>query len=756
VSSVRGLFREWLAWAAAIRRMSSAARTGKPSHLYDPYFLEKALSDDACGHAAAVWDLLRFAVRPLAFLGVVLRFAIHWHEHSEWYSQMAVVIGCIAFGLVETRAGVRDHGSLAKKERPNKWISVQVTLEMLSVALLYVLSGRADSDLYLLWLLPLMMATEFLPVKSLLRILAVLIALLAACAFAAEYLALPSHKLGWSAIVSSVILIRALFLLVATVPTLYLLRDVRAYQWVWAALMGAMPEGLSIVTPDHVVRWVNKVQKERFADRELIGQKCHYAYKRRREPCEPCPMELALEHQRVWEEVTKSPEYIAPDDTVPDEAEWRRFDTLCAPFHYRDEPAVLECVKDTTCREVMLEVSTRLQTARHEDEILHIACEAARGLGYRRCRVFALVENGQALQGRHALGMDDVEFIGKTHRVADDARARETLASNKPIIFPGDPQDALAGSLKKDSTLPWIEIPLKLGNHSFGIMCVDNTGHPLAGRAAMAEETAADAQGRHSDQVLVLHNIGVAVSLALSRTRSRSEIVAFISPFVHMVVDMLAYARSAIDELSDLASQEADVRDVYDRGDRVLGWLHEYGTSLLDWCKIWSRTEISLHPRDADPTVLVKETLEFCQFMTELYERDVHIKLEGESFQAMVDPRIVQQIVFVVLTNAFHVVGCDPDGGSAKVIVTVLQETGRGIRIEIRDSGPGVNPSNSNRIFEEGFRDGRYQGSGMGLALAKSLAQKHGGDVTLEKSITGIGTEFAITLSEIRPEANST
>ena len=71
------------------------------------------------------------------------------------------------------------------------------------------------------------------------------------------------------------------------------------------------------------------------------------------------------------------------------------------------------------------------------------------------------------------------------------------------------------------------------------------------------------------------------------------------------------------------------------------------------------------------------------------------------------------------------------------------------ISISVRDQGPGLTELEQSRVFEKFYR-GRYdgsavQGTGMGLTIAKEIAEAHGGAVSVESQI-GQGTRFTITL----------
>jgi len=87
-----------------------------------------------------------------------------------------------------------------------------------------------------------------------------------------------------------------------------------------------------------------------------------------------------------------------------------------------------------------------------------------------------------------------------------------------------------------------------------------------------------------------------------------------------------------------------------------------------------------------------------------------------------------------------------PPGGRVEVSVEEPPGSGR-VRFTVRDDGPGIEPDDLPRIFERFYR-GRgasADGAGLGLAIARSIALAHGGDLTVE-SAPGAGSRFHLEL----------
>lgn len=90
-----------------------------------------------------------------------------------------------------------------------------------------------------------------------------------------------------------------------------------------------------------------------------------------------------------------------------------------------------------------------------------------------------------------------------------------------------------------------------------------------------------------------------------------------------------------------------------------------------------------------------------------------------------------------LVTNAFE---------AAPDVVVTLQATLRGDRVEftVRDNGPGIAPSIRSKVFEPFFST-RPAGTGLGLAVVKTVAEAHGGDLALHSELDR-GTRIDINL----------
>ncbi|MQX37810.1 PAS domain-containing sensor histidine kinase [Roseospira navarrensis] len=109
------------------------------------------------------------------------------------------------------------------------------------------------------------------------------------------------------------------------------------------------------------------------------------------------------------------------------------------------------------------------------------------------------------------------------------------------------------------------------------------------------------------------------------------------------------------------------------------------------------------------------------------------------------DDLAVRQILFNLLTNAIKYT---PRGG--RVTLSARAYGGGGVAIAVADTGIGIADADRNRLFHPFARGtsaehSRIEGSGLGLALVKSLVDLHGGTLSLE-STPGQGSVFTVRL----------
>ena len=77
-----------------------------------------------------------------------------------------------------------------------------------------------------------------------------------------------------------------------------------------------------------------------------------------------------------------------------------------------------------------------------------------------------------------------------------------------------------------------------------------------------------------------------------------------------------------------------------------------------------------------------------------------------------------------------------------------LDQEGDGAVLEVADTGVGIPADEVGRLFERFFRASTaatIRGTGLGLSIARSIAEAHGGTISV-RSTEGVGTTFTLAL----------
>jgi signal transduction histidine kinase len=223
-----------------------------------------------------------------------------------------------------------------------------------------------------------------------------------------------------------------------------------------------------------------------------------------------------------------------------------------------------------------------------------------------------------------------------------------------------------------------------------------------------------------------------------SLERLRRELVANVS---HELKTPISAVRAHLENLLDgVERPDPETLQVMLSQTERLGRLID---QLLDLSRIESgelrlnRAPIPLHP-------LVREVLSEIEMARA--DRGVRVAdaVPDDLPPVLVDPERVHQVLFNLLDNA---VRYTPAGG--EVTVAAHRANG-GCEIAVSDTGPGIAPEHLPRLFERFYRADAARsrgdgGTGIGLAIARSVVEAHGGRIRAESRL-GQGSVFTFDL----------
>jgi PAS domain S-box-containing protein len=170
---------------------------------------------------------------------------------------------------------------------------------------------------------------------------------------------------------------------------------------------------------------------------------------------------------------------------------------------------------------------------------------------------------------------------------------------------------------------------------------------------------------------------------------------------------------------------------------------------LLDLSRIESG-RVEVRPTTVPLAALAEEVAEHLKALAAEKLIQIEVPSPDPSVTVWADRDKVTQVLMNLIGNA---VKFTPQEG--KVTVGIEKNGDEYVRISVADTGPGILPEETNKIFVKFYQVAnidkqRPKGSGMGLAISKALVEMHGGKIWVESEI-GRGSIFYFTLPAQQP-----
>jgi signal transduction histidine kinase len=207
----------------------------------------------------------------------------------------------------------------------------------------------------------------------------------------------------------------------------------------------------------------------------------------------------------------------------------------------------------------------------------------------------------------------------------------------------------------------------------------------------------------------------------------------------------LIRANADVMEREDLVTDDgrpfvADIMTEADRLARLVGDMLQLAAT--------DTAQIVIQPRPVDLGAIATDTVRQAEALAT--ERSVHLVMASSALPSVVvngDRDRLIQLILILLDNAFD---HSPRGGT---VVVDLRLADRGAELSVADEGPGVPPSERERVFEPftrlpGVRRDRAGGTGLGLAIGRRIATAHGGNVVVTDAPGG-GAAFRVTIPAV-------
>jgi PAS domain S-box-containing protein len=237
-----------------------------------------------------------------------------------------------------------------------------------------------------------------------------------------------------------------------------------------------------------------------------------------------------------------------------------------------------------------------------------------------------------------------------------------------------------------------------------------------------------------------LIGIGSDVTMARELERLKSQFVSMVSHELRTPLTSIRASMQLLIAEAMTGNEDADqlVRVALSNADRLIRIVND----MLDMSKIAAgEMMVTLEPTKLGP--IVEDSVR----SVEAFARDAGVTIVTPAVElpeVMADPDRTIQVLVNLLSNA---VKHAPAG--SQVEVTAEREGGL-VAVAVRDHGPGIPAHQVDFIFEpftqlDGSDTRRIPGTGLGLTIARALAEKQGGTIRVS-SREGQGATFTMTL----------
>jgi signal transduction histidine kinase len=245
----------------------------------------------------------------------------------------------------------------------------------------------------------------------------------------------------------------------------------------------------------------------------------------------------------------------------------------------------------------------------------------------------------------------------------------------------------------------------------------------------------------HKQDAQIVSEHKAAREAADAENHAKDEFLAMLA---HELRNPVVAIRSAMQMIRDKAERNADIQQATDLAEQQIKHLSWLLDDLLDVSRL-TRGKIALRKETVTLQTIVAEAIETACGVIDARRHVVSVSLPEEPLRFEADSTRIIQIVGNLLDNAAKYT---PRGG--EISVRGYYERGE-VVLRVRDTGIGISPEMLPRVFDlfvqsDPFPARSEGGLGVGLTLARTLVELHGGSINAHSEGPGRGSEFVMRL----------
>jgi signal transduction histidine kinase/CheY-like chemotaxis protein/HPt (histidine-containing phosphotransfer) domain-containing protein len=245
-----------------------------------------------------------------------------------------------------------------------------------------------------------------------------------------------------------------------------------------------------------------------------------------------------------------------------------------------------------------------------------------------------------------------------------------------------------------------------------------------------------------------MQDLATARDTARAAGEAKSQFLARMSHELRTPLNgILGFSELLLDDPRLQDDQRDKLRTLYNAGKHLL----ELVNGLLDLSKIEAgRMELATRAFPLQEVIQSSAALVAPDIMRRKLEFTLNLDPRLPK-SVLGDPTRLRQVILNLLSNA---VKFTPSGGS--IYFLARQKEADRLRIEVRDTGPGISPENQRLIFEDfvqiaSMTQSEALGTGLGLAITSRLVKQMGGEIGCQSN-SGAGSTFWIEIPLVMAE----
>jgi len=263
-------------------------------------------------------------------------------------------------------------------------------------------------------------------------------------------------------------------------------------------------------------------------------------------------------------------------------------------------------------------------------------------------------------------------------------------------------------------------------------------GAPTINRVALFDSTD---RRRYEQDLLQARKRAEEASRALARADAQKN--EFIAMLAHELRNPLAPVRSALALMRRSGNEATIVDKATDVMHRQVAQMARLVDDLLDISRV-GQNKLSIRRVPVDLASVIDHAVEASTPLLDTAGLRYEVRLPDSPIYVDADAARLAQVIGNVLNNAAKFT---PRGGSVRLRV---ERDDEGAIIRVRDTGVGIDAADLSRVFEMFAQTAdpidNKSGLGIGLALARSLVERHDGRLTIHSEGRGCGTEVIVRL----------